>query len=336
MRSPSGPAIVQCFVADAQGVRDADLEMAIHRIRKTAHPPDSFSPGELVWIDITGPGMEESVLLRDTIGLHPLAVEDCLRGRQRPKIDRYPGYFLFVFYATRINPERARMALNEIHLFFGNHFLITVHDQDVPEVAQIVESWRLDPDRLSDPGTIAHALLDLIIDDYFPVLEHFSDRLEQMEHRVFDDPEAPTVEHAFLLRQEMITMRRVLAPERDALSSLIRHDLPYARPELAPYFQDVHDHVLRVMEEIDAFRDVLTGLVEYQTTKASNRLNEVVQMLTAWSIILMTVSVIAGIYGMNFIVMPELHLAWGYYAALALMAATAFSLALYFRRRKWL
>ncbi len=332
----SGGGKVQCYVADDRGVRSADREEAIRRIREAPATAVGASPDEMVWIDITSPGLEESTLLRERLGLHPLAVEDCLRGRQRPKIDRYPGYFLFIFYATRINPVRARMALNEIHLFLGSTFLITVHDQEVPEISQIVDGWKLDPGRLNDPGTIAHALLDQIIDDYFPVLEHFSHRLEHMEHRAFNDPDATTVEDAFLLRQEMITMRRVLAPQRDALSSLVRHDLPYVRPELVPYFQDIHDHVLRVMEEIDAFREVLTGLVEYQATKASNRLNEVVQTLTAWSIILMTISVIAGIYGMNFVVMPELRLSWGYYAVLTLMASTAFCLALYFRRRKWL
>ncbi|MDR0786380.1 MAG: magnesium/cobalt transporter CorA [Gemmatimonadota bacterium] len=335
MRKQISPATVRYFTSGKSGVRSADPDEVIRLIREAPQALSETPSSQTVWIDITNPGSEESELLRDQIGLHPLAVEDCLRGRQRPKIDRYPGYYLFVFYAARINQERARMALNEIHVFLGTTFLITVHDQQVPEVARVVDSWRMDPERLSDPGTLAHALLDLIIDDYYPVLEHFSDRLEEMEHQVFNDPE-PTIEQAFLLRQEMITMRRVLTPERDALSSLVRHDLPFVRPRLVPYFQDAHDHVLRVTEEIDAFRDVLTGLVEYQTTKASNRLNEVVQTLTAWSIILMTISMVTGIYGMNFDAMPELHLRWGYFASLGLMAAVSFALLIYFRRKKWL
>jgi magnesium transporter len=228
------------------------------------------------------------------------------------------------------------MALNELHVFVGSSFLITVHDQEVPEVTHAVAAWRMDPTRLADPGSIAHSLLDLVVDGYFPVLEHFSDRLEQMEARIFDDTADTTLEQAFLLRQELISMRRVLAPERDAVSSLVRHDLPFFQPDLVPYFQDVHDHLLRVTEEIDAFRDVLTGLVELQATKASNRLNEIVQTLTTWSIILMTVSVIAGIYGMNFVVMPELQHPLGYYAALVLMVVTALALAAFFRHRGWL
>ncbi len=340
MNTKAGPgSTIRCFAAGQTGVHSWARDDAIRAIREAvAHPytESESDPPDIVWMDITGPEESDAALLRDGIGIHPLAVDDCLRGRQRPKIDRYPGYFLIVFYATRINPDRARMALNEIHVFVGASFLITVHDQEVPEVTHAVAAWRMDPNRLRDPGSIAHSLLDLVVDAYFPVLEHFSERLEQMEARVFDDTADATLEQAFLLRQELISMRRVLAPERDALSSLVRHDLPFFRPDLVPYFQDIHDHVLRVTEEIDAFRDVLTGLVELQATKASNRLNEIVQTLTTWSIILMTVSVIAGIYGMNFVVMPELEVPWGYYAALGLMVATALSLGAFFRRRGWL
>ena len=336
MRPAPGVSNIRCFAFRQGSVHASPWEDAARLVREAPRTADRPAPTELVWIDITNPTEVEADLLRDDFGMHPLAVEDCLRGHQRPKIDRYPGYYFIVFYATRINPDRVRMALNEIHLFLGNGFLITVHDQEVPEVAKILATWRLAPDRLNDSGAIAHALLDAVIDNYFPVAEHFSDRLEQIEDRIFSDSSGPTLEDAFLLRHEMITMRRVLAPQRDMLSSLVRYDLPLVRPELAPYFQDVHDHVLRVTEELDAFRDVLTGLVEVQSTKASNRLNSTVQTLTAWSIILMTVAAIAGIYGMNFDHMPELEVSWGYYGALGLMVTTALLLIAFFRSRRWL
>jgi magnesium transporter len=332
---PGGPNI-RCFAARNGSVHAAPRDEVVRLVREAPRTIEAAPSDELVWIDITDPGEDEAVLLRDKLGMHHLAVEDCLRGRQRPKLDRYAGYYFIVFYATRINPDRARMALNEIHLFLGNNFLITVHDQEVPEVSKIVATWRMDPSRLKDAAAVAHALFDAVIDNYFPVVEHFSDRLEQIEDRIFNDASGPTLEDAFLLRHEMITMRRILAPQRDVLSSLVRHDLPFVRPELVPYFQDVHDHVLRVTEEIDAFRDVLTGLVDVQATKASNRLNATVQTLTAWSIILMTIAVIAGIYGMNFTFMPELEVPWGYYAVLGLMLATAIALITFFRRRGWL
>jgi magnesium transporter len=327
---------VRCYAAHEGGVQATERDDAVRLVRHAPRTLDSTASEALVWIDIRNPGEPEALMLREELALHHLAVEDCLRGRQRPKIDRYPGYFFIAFYATRINPERARMALNEIHLFLSNNFLITVHDKEVPEVSQVLAAWRKDPTRLSDSTAIAYALLDAVTDNYFPVVEHFSDRLEALEEDIFNNSPEASIQQAIVLRHEMIMLRRVLSPERDVLSSLVRRDLPFVRPELVPYFQDVHDHVLRVTEEIDAFRDLLTGLVEVQASNSSNRLNQTVQTLTAWSIILMTIAVIAGVYGMNFAVMPELEIPWGYYAALGLMLGTGLALVTFFRRRRWL
>lgn len=327
---------IRYFAARTTGVHVIPKDEAVAAIRSAPPTPASLESNDLFWIDIREPADDEAVFLRETLGLHPLAVEDCLRGRQRPKIDRYPGYYVVVFYAARLNPGRARMALNELQLVLGTNFIITVHDREIPEIDQVIATWRMDTDRLSDSGAAAHALFDAVIDGYFPILEHFSDRIDRLEDLIFADSPEPSLQQAILLRHEMVVLRRVLAPERDVLSSLVRRDLPFLRPELVPYFQDVHDHVLRVMEEIDALRELLTGLMEVQTSNASNRLNRTVQTLTAWSIILMTISAIAGIYGMNFLVMPELELAWGYYAVLGLMVVTGVVLLLFFRRRGWL
>lgn len=335
MTSPQAGAI-RCFANEAGAVREATREEVVGAIRGAPSTLEAPADRPLVWIDITAPGPAEAAFLRDELGMHPLAVEDCLRGRQRPKLDRYPGYFFLVFYAARLNADRDRMSLNEIHVFIGSTFLITVHDQQSPEVEDLVETWREHVARLSDSGAVAHALLDVVMDGYFPVLEHFADRLERLEDRIFAaDPEA-SIHDAIRLRHEMVLLRRLLVPERDVLASLVRRDLTFLRPELVPYFQDVHDHVLRITEELDALRDLLTGLIEVHTSNAANRLNQTMRMLTAWSIILMSVTVVAGIYGMNFVVMPELNLSWGYYGALGLMTAVGAMLALFFHRRDWL
>jgi magnesium transporter len=241
-----------------------------------------------------------------------------------------------VFYATRINPVRARMALNEIHIFLGTNFLVTVHDQEIEEVASLIDLWRETPDRWPQSAGIAHALLDSITDSYFPLVEYFSTKIEAFEDQIFTEaPEVP-LQRVALLRQELIHFRRILAPERDVLSSFLRRDLPFVSPELVPYFQDVHDHVLRATEEIDSFRDLLTGLLEIQASNNAKQLNQTMQTLTSWSIILMSMALISGIYGMNFTKMPELMLPWGYFAALGLMAMVGTALIAFFRRRRWL
>jgi magnesium transporter len=235
-----------------------------------------------------------------------------------------------------VNIERRRMALNEVHLFLGSSFLITVHDQEVPELLSVIEDWKSHPHGDGDSGTAAYALLDSIVDNYFPVTEHFSNRLEALEDEILMSAPSTTLHSAIHLRQEMILLRRVLAPERDVLSSLVRRDLPFVRPELVPYFADVHDHILRVTEEIDSFRDLISSLLEVQSSNAANQLNQTMRALAGWSIILMSMALIAGIYGMNFDFMPELHHRWGYWSALIVMATVGIALLAVFRRREWL
>jgi len=290
----------------------------------------------LLWLDIANPGSAEADFLRERCRFHPLAVEDCLRGRQRPKVDRYPTYLFLVFYVASINEERHRMALNELHLFLGKHFIVSVHDHRVTEVSRIVARWRAAPDRFGSVGALAHALLDEIVDGYFPVLDHISERTEALESAVFERQEPLDMRRVLKLRQHLVHFRRSVAPGRDVVGTLIRRDLPFLSPDLLPYFQDVHDHLIRVTEGIDATRELVSGTMEAHMTVASNRLNATMRMLTAWSIILMSMTIVAGIYGMNFEHMPELAWRWGYFGALGLMLVIGGSLVTFFRTRDWL
>ena len=321
-----------------QGVHAVSREQATELIRThLAAPRDAAADESIIWLDVSNPGEAEAAYLRDEIGLHPLAVEDCLRGRQRPKLDRYPGYFFLVVYAAAINPDRDRMALNELHVFLGERFLITVHDHKVEEVPEVIARWRASPGRMGAVGTLAHALLDAVVDDYFPVLEHFAERADQVESAVFASTGDGDVLPAILvLRHELVLFRRIVAPQRDVLSTLLRRDLPFLQPDLMPYLQDVHDHTLRVTEEIDALRELLSALLDAQFSTSATQLNRTVRMLTAWSIILMSMTLVAGIYGMNFRWMPELEWRFGYAWSLALMLVTGLLLILFFRRRNWL
>jgi len=333
-----GPGLrgqVRGFASGPSGVHAVSREEAVALFHAPA-PAGDGGRREMVWIDVVSPGEAEALFLRDELGFHPLAVEDCVRGRQRPKVDRYPGYFFVVVYATRINLERHRMALNEIHLFIGDHYVVTVHDKKISEVNEVVARWRANPAAFSDVATLAHALLDRIVDGYFPVLDHFSDRVEEVEDAMFAQAEDDRMESVLGLRRELTLFRRVVAPERDLFTTLMRRDLPFLRPELVPYFQDVHDHVMRVTEEIDALRELLAAAVDAYLSAASNRLNQTMRVMAAWSIILMAMAWIAGVYGMNFKVMPELEWQYGYAWALGAMLLVGAGLLGFFRRRHWL
>lgn len=319
----------RAFAALPSGVHAVPVEQALEIL-------STEGEGPLLWIDVTNPGVEEAAFLRDELHFHPLAVEDCIRGRQRPKLERYPGYFFLVLYAARVNPDRGRVALNELHIFLADRLVVTVHDSKVREITEIVARWRANPDHFSDVGSLAYTLLDSVVDDYFPVLAHFSSRMDHLESTALGAAAEVDMQQALLLRRELVLMRRVVAPTRDLFSTLLRRDLPFLRPELLPYFQDVHDHTIRVTEEIDALRELLSAALDAQLSAASNQLNQTMRTMTAWAIILMSMALIAGIYGMNFRAMPELEWRYGYYAALASMALLGGALVTFFRHRDWL
>lgn len=291
----------------------------------------------VVWIDIEDPGEDEARLLRDELHLHPLAVEDCLRGRQRPKLERYAGYYFLVLYAARVDAERNRIALNELQCFVGPGFLITVHDQPVAEVRETIARWKSAPDRLRTSGLLAHALIDALVDNYFPVADHLTDEVSAEEARLAEGPRgassAATVHH---IRRELIVFRRVVAPIRDMLGRLMRRDVATANLDLLPYLEDVRDHVIRITEEIDTLHEIVTSLVELHAAADAHVLNQTVRVMTAWSIILMSMTLVAGIYGMNFRHMPELAWRFGYALSLVFMFLIGLVLWTFFRRKRWI
>ncbi|HUE95916.1 MAG TPA: magnesium/cobalt transporter CorA [Longimicrobiaceae bacterium] len=335
MRAQDAAPSIRCFEGGAGGLHEIDRAAATAGIRHALASLDEADRG-FVWVEIAAPTETEAKYLRDELGMHHLAVEDCLRGRQRPKIDHYAGYSFLVYYATRLNPARSRVALNELHLFLGRGFLITVHSHEIPEIEEVIAACREAPARRSDSIAVAHALLDAITDRYFPLIEHFSNRIEGFEEQVFLEMPTTSMEKVADLRRELIHVRRVLAPQRDVVSLLVRRDLPFIRAELLPYFQDVHDHILRATEEVDTLRDLLTGLIDIYGSSSARQLNQTMRTLTAWSIILMTMGLVAGVYGMNFRRMPELEWGWGYAFALVLMLGLGGWLLRYFRTRQWL
>lgn len=335
-------AAMRVYAALPSGVHALPLAQAVEllraaRARGGADGVAAAAPSvPLLWIDVANPGEAEAAFLREELGFHPLAVEDTVRGRQRPKLERYAGYLFLVVYAAAVNRERHRMALSELHMFLGERLVVTVHDHRIREVSEVVARWRAAPHLLVDVPTLAHALLDALVDDYFPVLEYLAERTEHFESAVFDGRSTNHTQAILGLRHELVLFRRVVAPVRDLLSTLLRRDLPFISPEMLPYYQDVYDHTIRVTEEIDAQRELLSALLDAQMSAASNQLNQTVRMMTGWSIILMSMAWIAGVYGMNFRFMPELGWRWGYVAALGLMLSVGSALFAYFRRRGWL
>jgi magnesium transporter len=288
-------------------------------------------PGEVVWIDIQDPTDEDLELLRTECGFHELAIEDVASRHQRPKIERYDSYYFLVFYALR------RGKTDEINLFIGERYVVTIHEGEVPEIAATVERWRLNADRMGHGVAVPiYSLLDAIVDGYFPVIDAIAEDVEEIESSMFGPSASNRQGEIFSIKRELLDLRRVLAPEREVLNTLIRRDEPILGEQTLPYFQDVYDHVIRVLDTVDLNRDQLSGLLEAHLAVVSNRLNSVMKRMTALATILMSVNLVASNYGMNFDNMPELHYGFGYAYALSLMVVIGTILTVIFRRIDWL
>lgn len=322
------------LVSGPDGVVPASLAAAVDLVTAPV-PADEMAPTSFAWLDIVAPAEEDAKFLRETLGFHPLPVEDALFGKQFPKIERYPGYLFMVLYAARINPERNRPAFYELHCFVGRQYLVTVRQESMREVRHVMARWRGAAEHFPSVGHLTHALADALVDSYFPMVDHFSARVAATESEVYEKPQE-AMQNIMSLRRELLRFRGLMGPTRDVLTSMLRRDLPFLNPDLLPYFMEVRDHAVRVSEEIDMLRDLLSTAVEAQFTVTSNQLNQTMRMLTAWSIILMSSTLVAGIYGMNFVLMPELEWRHGYPMALGLMLAIAGLLLLFFKRRRWI
>lgn len=291
----------------------------------------------LLWLDMTNPTAEEREILHRDFNFHPLAVEDIEHAHQRPKIEQYEHFYLMVFY-TLAAPAAAEAGLctSEMALFVGPNYLVTVHTDPLPVLDEVAHRWQANPAGTA-PGVagLLHAILDAVVDDYFPVVDDFGDRIDDLEERIFAAEENQALLPIFQLKKDLLALRRIVAPERDVVNVLMRRELPFIAPGLIVYFQDVYDHLVRLTDSVDTFRDLLTSALDAHLSVVSNRLNQVMKTLTAISAVLMSAALIAGIYGMNFRYMPELQWRYGYLLSLAIMVAIASALAIFFRRKGW-
>lgn len=293
-------------------------------------------PECVVWVDVSDPSPEEVARIGEEFNFHPLALEDTLTSDIRPKIDQYDGYQFIVFYGLTIADDDVHT--HQVDIFVGKTYMVTFHDSDLHVIHETAERWRANVASLGQHGTgfLLYSLLDSLVDGYFPVLDHIAEEAEGLEEAILAAGQ-PALQAAILqLRRDLLMIRRVAGPERDIMNVLVRRDPPlFGRKEII-YFQDVYDHLLRTTDTVDLYRDMLSSVLEANLTMVSYTLNMVVKRLTASSIILMSMTLVAGVYGMNFTHMPELDWRLGYPFALALMGIIAIVEVGIFRRIDWL
>lgn len=296
---------------------------------------DARTYGTLTWIDVIDASAAEYAELARRFRLHPLAMEDVSKFHQRPKLERYPDHGFLVAKSA---------GLQEVDFLFGDGWLVTVRERDAAGRVWDVGPARARFEKLCDDsptvGFLLYVLLDTLVDDYFTTTERIEDRIEALEARIFDG-ESASDEHAiqeelFDLRRELLLFRRAVVPLRDVVAELRRDAIPWIDAATTLHLQDVHDHVLRVVDSLDTQREILGNAVDAHLAIISNRMNLVMKRMTSWGAILVGATLIAGIYGMNFTHMPELGWRYGYAFALGLMGVLTVGGYVYFRRKDWL
>ncbi len=318
--------------------------LVLDRSRKTfsqVSNPDLISdhcarPSDIVWVDVADPTGRDFDDLAREFGFHPLAIEDCRHQHQRPKVEEYQGYYFIVIYEAEMQ-EGCQLELRELGIFLGPNYLVTVHSQPIRNIEKARRLWRQWADLTERrTGLPAYLLLDTIVDDYMPMLDDFSDRLDELEAQIFENFQPEALHDIFRVKKQLIFLRRAVVPLRDVFNTLLRREQSVFSRETMIYFQDVYDHLLRVADSIDALREIAASTMEAYLSVSGNRTNFVMKRLTSISAILMSVTLIAGIYGMNFVFIPELGWRYGYIGALASMLVVGLALYFYFRKIKWL
>jgi magnesium transporter len=322
------PMVVNC-AAYAEGVKISDVPL--DDIDEVLKQHDRF-----VWIGLHEPDERLLRKIQEEFALHDLAVEDAHSAHQRPKLEEY-GDSLFIVLRTA-QLEDGRIAFGETHIFVGPRYVVTVRHGASLSYAEVRTRCESTPHLLrKGPGFVLYALMDFVVDRYFPIVDALEDELETIEEEIFGSQfSQATTERIYELKRELVSVKRAVAPLVDICNRLVRYDLNLVPEDSRVYFRDVYDHVIRINETVDNLRELLTTALEANLSLVAVRQNEVMKQLAAWAAILAVPTAIAGVYGMNFEVMPELRWRFGYPLVLvAIVGACAF-LHWRFRKAGWL
>ena len=290
----------------------------------------------VLWLDVDGLGDVDTIRrVGELFGLHKLELEDVVNVHQRAKIDAY-GEHLFV--VARMIERGTQLDTEQLSLFLGRDFVLTFQERPGDGFGPVRERLRQAKGALrqAGPDYLAYALLDAAVDEYFPVLEALGERIELLEDAITLKPCPEHLRELHCVKRDLLTLRRAVWPLREALNQLQRDDGGLVQRETRPYLNDLYDHTVQLMDLVETYREIASGLLEVYLSSMSHRLNEVMKVLTVLATIFIPLTFLSSIWGMNFDDMPELHWRYGYPAALALMFCVAIVLLVAFRRRGWI
>ncbi|MFH1279036.1 MAG: magnesium/cobalt transporter CorA [Candidatus Eisenbacteria bacterium] len=298
-----------------------------------------FDKPEVTWINVNG--LHDTAVLQtlgDKAGLHPLVLEDIINTHQRPKIEEFPGYLYIVMRMLRFDEEKNHVSGEQISIILGPNYVLSFQEVEGDMFDPVRERIRIGRGRSRKLKSdyLAYALVDAVVDHYFAVLEKMGDRIESLEERVTEDPTTEVLHAIHGMKRELIFVRKSVFPVRELISSLSRTENPLIQKGTDIFLRDAHDHTIQVIDALESYRDILSGLQDLYLSGISNRMNEVMKVLTIAATIFVPLTFFAGIYGMNFDFIPELHYKWAYPAFWGVMLVMGGGMVVFFKRRGWL
>ena len=322
--------MISVFVHQNGGTRIAD------RVEPAWLDPAS---GVTVWVDMIGPTPEEGQqLLADTFQFHPLSIEDALSEIHFPKIEAYKGYLYLILHGIDFEEGRREFSTRDVDFFLGPNYLVTVHDGHSRSIRHVKAICDRHEDVLAEgPVALLHRIVDQMVDNYRPEIDRLEEQMDAVEDRAIVAPHATLVREILSLKRDLSSLRRVIIPQRDAVGRLARREFQQINDEMTYRFRDVYDNLIRISEEATLFQDRITGILDAHLSSVSNRLNEVMRVLTVMSTIFLPLTVLTGMWGMN---VPVPHFPGGpdaqFWEVLGLMLAISIVMLWLFRRKDWI
>lgn len=296
---------------------------------------EQIGAGGLMWIDVQAPSEEALSTLARRFGLHPLAVEDCLHLDQRPKLEEYPNHHFLVLHGFTAGDDPCELTLHEVHLFIRPELVISVHEHPTPALEEARKRLAVDPTNTFARGVdfIVYTLADALVDANFDILDRIDSSIEALEDQIIEGPEIEHLSAMSAIRRALVTLRRVLSPQRDMLALLSRGGLPFVQERTLLYYRDVYDHLIRLHEQIEAARDLLANARDAWLSMVANRTNETTKQLTIFATIFLPLSFITGFFGQNFELLSRPVFFW---SMLVLITALPLALLFWFRQKRWI
>ena len=288
----------------------------------------------VLWVDFKSPSKEEVSLMTGVFGFHPLAIEDCESRRTNPKIEDFRDYLFILTHGVHPDSSVREFRTRQLSLFVGGHYLVSFHRDRSRSVETTMEAARRNPRAMAEGSdSILYHLLDNQVDQYLPVLENFEKKIDEVEDRVFHAATSDVLSEVLAFKRALMRLRRISGHQRDVLMRLVRREFPMIDEKSVYGLRDVHDHLVRITDLADTYRELVSGALEAHLSIVSNRTNEIMRVLTVIATLFIPLTFIVGVYGMNFQHMPELEWRYGYLLIWIVMLAVAVAMYWYFRRR---